>query len=178
MANSVSAWRSRGHRKFRGLLQWIKKSRSQLAAGADNAPSRPFGLLGAVAILCVRDAACVARKVAGGVGLATAGSIDYTLTLPKLSLRTLGLTKKAPQTAGLYREGRRRRCIIPVDGFFEWKAIKGQKAKQPYAIAMKGGRPFGICGHLGELERTGLGRVDSHFRDYHVRRQRTGGRNP
>jgi hypothetical protein len=22
-----------------------------------------------------------------------------------------------------------RRCIVPVDGFFEWKAIKGQKAK-------------------------------------------------
>jgi putative SOS response-associated peptidase YedK len=41
---------------------------------------------------------------------------------------------------------RRRRCILPVDGFFEWKAIKGQKAKQPYAIAMKDGRPFGIGG--------------------------------
>jgi putative SOS response-associated peptidase YedK len=33
---------------------------------------------------------------------------------------------------------------VPVDGFFEWKAIKGQKAKQPYAIAMKDGSPFGI----------------------------------
>jgi putative SOS response-associated peptidase YedK len=41
---------------------------------------------------------------------------------------------------------RRRRCIVPVDGFFEWKAIKGQKAKQPYAIAMKDGAPFGIGG--------------------------------
>jgi putative SOS response-associated peptidase YedK len=30
--------------------------------------------------------------------------------------------------------------------FFEWKAIKGQKAKQPYAIAMKDGAPFGIAG--------------------------------
>jgi putative SOS response-associated peptidase YedK len=38
------------------------------------------------------------------------------------------------------------RCIVPVDGFFEWKAIKGQKAKQPYAIAMKAGAPFGIAG--------------------------------
>jgi SOS response associated peptidase (SRAP) len=35
---------------------------------------------------------------------------------------------------------------LPVDGFFEWKAIKGQKAKQPYAIAMKDGRPFGFGG--------------------------------
>jgi putative SOS response-associated peptidase YedK len=41
---------------------------------------------------------------------------------------------------------RSRRCILPVDGFFEWKAIKGQKAKQPYAIAMKDGSPFGIAG--------------------------------
>jgi putative SOS response-associated peptidase YedK len=41
---------------------------------------------------------------------------------------------------------RRRRCIVPVDGFFEWKAIKGQKAKQPYAIAMKDGSPFGLGG--------------------------------
>ena len=41
---------------------------------------------------------------------------------------------------------RKRRCIVPADGFFEWKAIKGQKAKQPYAIAMKDGAPFGIAG--------------------------------
>ena len=35
---------------------------------------------------------------------------------------------------------------MPVDGFFEWKAIRGQRAKQPYAIAMKDGSPFGIAG--------------------------------
>jgi putative SOS response-associated peptidase YedK len=29
---------------------------------------------------------------------------------------------------------------------FEWTAIKGQKVKQPYAIAMKDGAPFGIAG--------------------------------
>jgi putative SOS response-associated peptidase YedK len=40
----------------------------------------------------------------------------------------------------------RRRCILPVDGFFEWKAIKGQKARQPFAIAMRDGSPFGIAG--------------------------------
>ena len=35
--------------------------------------------------------------------------------------------------------------LCPSDGFFEWKAIKG-KAKQPYAIAMKDGYPFGLGG--------------------------------
>jgi putative SOS response-associated peptidase YedK len=38
----------------------------------------------------------------------------------------------------------RRRCLLPVDNFFEWKAIKGQP-KQPYAIAMKSGEPFALA---------------------------------
>jgi putative SOS response-associated peptidase YedK len=40
---------------------------------------------------------------------------------------------------------RKRRCIVPVDGFFEWKAIKG-RVKRPYAIAMKDGSQFGLAG--------------------------------
>jgi putative SOS response-associated peptidase YedK len=55
-----------------------------------------------------------------------------------------------------------RRCIVPVDGFFEWRAIVGVRAKQPYAIAMKDGSPFGLAGiwenwrnpNTGEWERT------------------------
>jgi putative SOS response-associated peptidase YedK len=35
-------------------------------------------------------------------------------------------------------------AAAPVDGFFEWKTIKA--AKQPYAIAMKDGKPFAIGG--------------------------------
>ena len=41
---------------------------------------------------------------------------------------------------------RRRRCLLPVDNFFEWRAIKGARAKQPYAIAMKSGQPFALAG--------------------------------
>lgn len=40
----------------------------------------------------------------------------------------------------------RRRCIMPIDGFFEWKAVKGSKIKQPFALAMKDGAPFGLGG--------------------------------
>ena len=39
----------------------------------------------------------------------------------------------------------KRRCIIPVDGFFEWQAIEGA-GKRPYAIGMKDGSPFGLAG--------------------------------
>jgi putative SOS response-associated peptidase YedK len=40
---------------------------------------------------------------------------------------------------------RRRRCLVPVDSFFEWRTNKGS-AKQPYAIAMKSGEPFALAG--------------------------------
>ena len=36
-----------------------------------------------------------------------------------------------------------RRCILPVDGFYEWRAAK--QGKQPYAITMKDRSPFGIA---------------------------------
>jgi putative SOS response-associated peptidase YedK len=41
---------------------------------------------------------------------------------------------------------RGRRCLLPVDNFFEWRAIKGARAKQPYAIAMRSGQPFALAG--------------------------------
>jgi putative SOS response-associated peptidase YedK len=56
---------------------------------------------------------------------------------------------------------RRRRYILPVDGFFEWRAIKGQKAKQPYAVAMKKRQPIRHWRAVGELERPDFGRMGS-----------------
>ena len=49
---------------------------------------------------------------------------------------------KLPMFRQAYAE---HRCIVPVDGFFEWRAKKGA-AKQPYAIAMNDGSPFGLAG--------------------------------
>lgn len=38
---------------------------------------------------------------------------------------------------------RRRRCIVPADGFFEWKRAAGRK--QPYFVRFRDGRPFAIA---------------------------------
>lgn len=39
-----------------------------------------------------------------------------------------------------------KRCLIPIDGYFEWKDIHGTgKEKQPYAMAMKDGSPFALA---------------------------------
>lgn len=40
----------------------------------------------------------------------------------------------------------RRRCIVPADGFYEWKAEPGSKKKQPYFIHRPDGEPFAFAG--------------------------------
>jgi putative SOS response-associated peptidase YedK len=39
---------------------------------------------------------------------------------------------------------KRRRCLIPADGFYEWKALGTRK--QPYFIRAKSGAPFAFAG--------------------------------
>lgn len=39
---------------------------------------------------------------------------------------------------------RRRRCLVPADGFYEWKT-EG-RLKQPYYFSMKSGEPFALGG--------------------------------
>jgi putative SOS response-associated peptidase YedK len=39
---------------------------------------------------------------------------------------------------------RSRRCLVPVDGFYEWQATG--KRKQPYRIVRKDGQPLGLAG--------------------------------
>jgi putative SOS response-associated peptidase YedK len=43
---------------------------------------------------------------------------------------------------------KKRRCIIPADGFYEWKKVDDspKPAKQPYAISLKSGQPFAFAG--------------------------------
>ena len=44
------------------------------------------------------------------------------------------------------RSFKKRRCIIPADGFYEWKKVPGQKAKQPYFIHRADGEPMAFAG--------------------------------
>ncbi len=40
----------------------------------------------------------------------------------------------------------KRRCLIPADGFFEWRATPGQRAKQPMYFQRTDGEPFAFAG--------------------------------
>jgi len=39
---------------------------------------------------------------------------------------------------------KRRRCLIPADGFYEWKSVAGRK--QPFYVRAKSGAPFAFAG--------------------------------
>jgi putative SOS response-associated peptidase YedK len=39
---------------------------------------------------------------------------------------------------------RLRRCIIPADGFYEWRTVN--KKKMPVHLRLKSGEPFGFAG--------------------------------
>jgi putative SOS response-associated peptidase YedK len=41
---------------------------------------------------------------------------------------------------------RRRRCLIPADGFYEWAKVPGHKRKQPYYIHRGDGEPLVFAG--------------------------------
>ncbi|MEY2591472.1 MAG: hypothetical protein QOJ67_3456 [Acidimicrobiaceae bacterium] len=40
----------------------------------------------------------------------------------------------------------RKRCIVPADGFYEWEAIDGQKAKQPWYVRRADGDALAFAG--------------------------------
>ena len=63
-------------------------------------------------------------------------AISYGCQNPKGGRTPINAKCETVRTLPTSRDAyRKRRCIVPVDGFFEWKAMKGRKAKQPYAIA-------------------------------------------
>jgi putative SOS response-associated peptidase YedK len=50
-------------------------------------------------------------------------------------------------TSRMFQESLRRyRCLVPADGFYEWKAVPGQKRKQPYYARLKDGGLFALAG--------------------------------
>ena len=64
----------------------------------------------------------------------------------KLAYSTINARAETVATSPTFREAfKRRRCLIPVDAFYEWQKIN-TKNKQPYAIALKDDSIFAFAG--------------------------------
>jgi putative SOS response-associated peptidase YedK len=69
---------------------------------------------------------------------------------PKLAQRAFNARAETVATKPLFRHAfRRRRLLVPVDGFYEWKALPGaprRAKKQPYFFARADGEPVVLAG--------------------------------
>ena len=67
------------------------------------------------------------------------GLIPYWCQDPKGGRRPINAKAESVSRRPMFRDAyAQRRCIVPVDGFFEWRAIRGAGRKQPYAMAKAG----------------------------------------
>lgn len=73
-------------------------------------------------------------------GLIPSWSKDMTIASKLINARGETVAEK-PSFRDAYRQ---RRCLIPVDGFFEWR--REGDVKQPYRIGFRGGTPFAFAG--------------------------------
>jgi putative SOS response-associated peptidase YedK len=66
---------------------------------------------------------------------------------PSPKTKPINATAERVASAPMFRAAyAKRRCIVPVDSFFEWAKGAGKGPKQPYAVAMKNGEPFALAG--------------------------------
>jgi putative SOS response-associated peptidase YedK len=64
----------------------------------------------------------------------------------KAGYSTINARAETITTSPAYRESvKRRRCLVPVEFFFEWQKLDA-KTKQPYAIALTDGNLFAFAG--------------------------------
>lgn len=96
------------------------------------APSQP--------VLAVRNTKDGQGRELAGMrwGLIPSWATDESIGLKTINCRSETALEK-PMFRSLYE---RRRCLVPADGFYEWKAVPGRRTKQPMLIEVRDdGRP-------------------------------------
>lgn len=91
-----------------------------------------------------RDAEGEHRRRAGPAhwGLIPHWAQDRQIAYKLINARIESVASKPAFKSAL----RRKRCLIPADGFYEWQPRPGQRSKQPYRIHRPDGAPFAFAG--------------------------------
>jgi putative SOS response-associated peptidase YedK len=64
----------------------------------------------------------------------------------KIGFSTINAMAETVDTKPVFREAfKRRRCLVPVEAYYEWKKLDA-KTKQPYAFALSGGGVMALAG--------------------------------
>src|SRR5438552_7614518 len=75
------------------------------------------------------------------------GLVPFWAKDPKTGLKMINARAENLADKNAYKRAfKKRRCIIPADGFYEWKKVPGRKAKQPYYFSRADGEPLAFAG--------------------------------
>jgi putative SOS response-associated peptidase YedK len=74
------------------------------------------------------------------------GLVPYWAKDIKIGFSTINAMAETVDAKPVFREAfRRRRCLVPVEAFYEWQKV-GPKEKQPFAVALAGGGLMALAG--------------------------------
>lgn len=75
------------------------------------------------------------------------GLVPFWAKDPKIGNKMINARAETLADKNSYkRPFAKRRCIIPADGFYEWKKLEGQKRKQPMYITRTDDEPLAFAG--------------------------------
>ena len=75
------------------------------------------------------------------------GLVPFWAKTPAVGNKMINARAEGLADKGAYRAAfQHKRCIVPADGFYEWRKIPGQKVKQPYLIRRTDGEPLAFAG--------------------------------
>ncbi|HEY4376435.1 MAG TPA: SOS response-associated peptidase, partial [Acidimicrobiales bacterium] len=75
------------------------------------------------------------------------GLVPFWAKDPSVGSRMINARAEGIAHQGAYQRAfRKRRCIVPADGFYEWRKEPGTKAKQPFFIHRTDHEPLAFAG--------------------------------
>jgi putative SOS response-associated peptidase YedK len=74
------------------------------------------------------------------------GLVPFWAKEAKFGFTTINARAEEAAAKPAFRDAlKKRRCLVPADAFYEWQRLD-PKTKQPYAIAMRSGKPYAFAG--------------------------------
>ena len=75
------------------------------------------------------------------------GLVPFWAKSPAIGSRMINARAEGIETKNAFRGAlKRQRCLIPADGFYEWRKTTGEKVKQPFFIHRPDGEPLAFAG--------------------------------
>jgi len=95
-----------------------------------------------------QDAPVIAQDQGGRrMGLLRWGLVPFWAKDPAIGHKMINARSETVDTKPAFRSAfERRRCLVPADGFFEWKKGEGGKTKVPHWIHRVDKGPFAMAG--------------------------------